>query len=63
MVDLVLGELLPRAGEDEDAAGGEEVHADGAVLAVRRDLPVALQLTLENDVILCSMGEEMMNLM
>ena len=63
MVDLVLGELLPRAGEDKDAAGREEVHADGAVLAVRRDLPVALQLTLGNDVILCSMGEEMMNLM
>ena len=40
VVDLVLRELLPRPGHDEDPGLAQQVHRDHAVLAVARDLPV-----------------------
>ena len=42
VIDLVLCELLPRSADDEDSALREGVQRDVAVLAVARDLPVAL---------------------
>ena len=42
VIDLVLCKLLPRSTNDEDSALREGVQRDVAVLAVARDLPVAL---------------------
>ena len=44
MIDLVLRELLSRSSDDEDSALREAVEGDVAVLAVARDLPVALKI-------------------